>query len=176
MDKPNSNLHFYLHVIFFRVRDFLFPRIHILKEAGIKPGFHVVDYGCGPGSYIVSLLRLVGESGRVYAVDAQPLAIQKIKDIISAKQLKNVEAICSDCKTGLPDNSIDAVLFYDVFHALSDSEAVLGELYRVLRPRGILSFQDHRMRNEAIMDKFIKAKFQLLRKGEKTYTFQKAKL
>ena len=109
-------------------------------------------------------------------MDAQPLAIQKIKDIISAKQLKNVEAIFSDCKTGLPDNSIDAVLFYDVFHALSDSEAVLGELYRVLRPRGILSFQDHRMRNEAIMDKFIKAKFQLLRKGEKTYTFQKAKL
>jgi len=33
----------------------------------------VVDYGCGPGSYISSLARMAGKSGKIFAVDNQPL-------------------------------------------------------------------------------------------------------
>jgi ubiquinone/menaquinone biosynthesis C-methylase UbiE len=78
---------------------------------GIKPGFHVLDYGCGPGSYIIPTAELVGKSGKIYAPDIHPLAIQMVQSIASKNQLKNVETILSDCKTGLPDNSIDVVLF-----------------------------------------------------------------
>jgi len=173
--KARSSLHFYFHVYFFKLRDFLFPPSRILEEAEIKPGFYVVDFGCGPGSYAVSLSRLVGKTGKIYAADIHPLAIDKVKNIISAQQLKNAEVICTDCKTGLPDKSIDVALLYDVFHALNDPNAVLRELYRILKPAGNLSFQDHRMTGKAIMDNLMKANFQLLKKGKKTYTFRKAK-
>jgi ubiquinone/menaquinone biosynthesis C-methylase UbiE len=174
MDKPMSNFDFKFMSVGYKFRDFFLPRLNILKEVGIKPGFHVLDYGCGPGSYIVPLAKLVGESGKVYALDIHPLAIQKVQAIASKKQLKNVETILSDCQTGLPDISVDAVLLYDAFHHLSDPNVVLKELHRVLKPDGILSFGDHHMKEKEIVADAINDRlFRLLKKGPKTYTFLK---
>jgi ubiquinone/menaquinone biosynthesis C-methylase UbiE len=174
MDKPASNFHFQFMSLSYKIRDFFLPRKNILKEVGIKPGFHVLDYGCGPGSYTIPLAELVGESGKVYALDIHPLAIEKVQDIASKKQLTNVKTILSDCQTGLPDNTLDAVLLYDAFHHLSDPDMVLKELYRVLKPDGILSFGDHHMKEKGIMDELTKDQlFRLSRKGQRTYTFSK---
>jgi ubiquinone/menaquinone biosynthesis C-methylase UbiE len=174
MDKLMSNFDFQFMSLGYKFRDLRLPRLNILKEVGIKPGFHVLDYGCGPGSYIVPLARLLGESGKIYALDIHPLAIQKVKDIASKKQLANVETILSDCQTGLSDNTLDAVLLYDIFHHLSDPDGVLKEIHRVLKPDGILSFGDHHMKeNEIVSQVTNSGLFRLLRKGQRTYTFLK---
>ena len=174
MDKPMSNFDFKFMSLGYRFRDFFLPRKNILKEVGIKPGFYVLDYGCGPGSYIIPLAELVGESGKIYALDIHPLAIQKVKDIASKKQLANVETILSDCQTGLPDNTLDALLLYDAFHHLSAPEAVLKELHRVLKPGGTLSFSDHHMKEKEIVAEITKSRlFRLSRKGQRTYVFFK---
>ena len=174
MDKPMSNFDFQFMSLGYKFRDFFLPRMNILKEVGIKPGFHVLDYGCGPGSYIIPLAELVGESGKVYALDIHPLAIRKVQDIASKKQLSNVETILSDCQTGLPDNSLDAVLLYDAFHHLSDPDVVLKELHRVLKPDRILSFGDHHMKEKEIVAEVTNSGlFRLSRKGQRTYTFLK---
>jgi ubiquinone/menaquinone biosynthesis C-methylase UbiE len=174
MDNPMSNLHFRFMSLGYKFRDFLLPRINILREAGIQPGFHVLDYGCGPGSYSVLAAELVGKTGKVYALDIHPLAIQRVRDVASKKQLENVETIYSDCKTGLPDRSIDVVLLYDIFHELSDPNGVLGELHRVMKPHGILSFSDHHMRESEILSKVTDGGlFKLSIKGKKTYRFVK---
>jgi ubiquinone/menaquinone biosynthesis C-methylase UbiE len=176
MDKPMSNFDFKFMSWGYKFRDVRSPRISILEEVGIKPGFHVLDYGCGPGSYIVPLAELVGESGKLYALDIHPLAIRKVKDIASKKQLANVETILSDCQTGLPDNTLDVVLLYDIFHHLSDPNGVLKELHRVLKPDGILSFGDHHMKeNEIVSQVTNSGLFRLSRKSERTYTFLKEK-
>jgi len=99
MDKPKSNLDFKLMSMTYKLRDFSLPRMNILKEVGIKPGFHVLDYGCGPGCYIIPLAELVGKSGKIYALDIHPLAIQSVQNTATKKQLTNVETIHSDCKT-----------------------------------------------------------------------------
>ena len=57
MDKPMSKVGFKLMTLAFRIRDLLRPRLDVLKEAGIEPGFSILDYGCGPGSYIVQFLK-----------------------------------------------------------------------------------------------------------------------
>ncbi len=169
-----SDFDFQFMSLGYKFRDFFLPRMNILKEVGIKLGFNVLDYGCGPGSYIIPLAKLVGESGKVYAFDIHPLAIQKVQDIASKKQLANVETILSDCKTGLPDNTLDAVLLYDAFHHLSAPDLVLKELYRVLKPDGILSFGDHHISKKEIMAGVINNRlFRLSRKGQRTYTFLK---
>ena len=174
MDKPMSNFDFQFMSVGYKFRDLRLPRKNILEEVGVKPGFQVLDYGCGPGSYIAPLAKLVEESGKVYALDIHTLAIQKVQDIALKKRLENVETILSDCQTGLPDNTLDAVLLYDAFHHLSDPNGVLKELHRVLKPDGILSFGDHHMEEKEIVAELTKNQlFRLLKKGQRTYTFLK---
>jgi len=169
-----SDLGFRFMTLAFKIRDFLRPRREVVKEVGIKEGFHVLDYGCGPGSYVTVVAELVGKSGKIYALDINPLAIEMVKKIAAKKQLSNVETILSDRKTGLPDNSINIVLLYDTFHGLSEPNIVLEELYRVLKPNGILSFSDHHSEENEIISKVTNnGLFRLLRKGELTYSFVK---
>ena len=174
MGKPMSDSHFKFMSVGYKFRDLFLPRMNVLKEVGIKPGFYVLDYGCGPGGYIIAAAELAGKSGKIYALDIHPLAIQRVQNMASKKQLANVETICSDCQTGLPDNSLDVVLLYDTFHTLSDPNGVLEELHRVLKPNGILSFSDHHMEESEILSKVTnRGLFRLSRKGERTYSFLK---
>jgi len=174
MDKPQSNLDFRLMSLGYKFRDFFLPRMSILKEVGIKPGFQVLDYGCGPGSYITPLAELVGKSGKIYALDLHPLALRMVQRIASKKQLTNVETISSDGKTGLPDESIDVALLYDIVHDLSEPDDVFAELRRVLKSNGILSSHDHHLAENEIISKLTgKGWFRLSRKGKRVYNFVK---
>ncbi len=169
-----TDLGFRVMVLTFKVRDFFRPRKDVMKEVGIKEGFQVLDYGCGSGSYVKAVIELVGKSGKLYALDVNPTAIEMIKQIALKNHLTNVETILTDCNTGLPDNSIDVVLIYDVLHILTDPQRVLKELYRVLKPNGILSLSDHHLQESEITSKLTNnGLFDLLRKGERTYSFLK---
>jgi len=173
MDTPASDFRFNMMCLALKLRDLLSPRVDVvLKEADIKPGFQVLDYGCGPGGYVADTAELVGESGTVYALDIHPLAAQRVQDMARTKRLTNVKTICSDCKTGLPDNSVDVVLLYDIFHLLSDPQAILVELHRVLKPDGMLSFSDHHISKSKIISGVTRGQlFTLLGKDKWTYRF-----
>jgi len=86
MDKPMANFDFRMMSFGYKFRDFLLPRKKVLQEVEIKPGFHVLDYGCGPRSYIIPLAELVGKSGKIYALDIHPLAIRMVQNIASNKE------------------------------------------------------------------------------------------
>ena len=169
-----SDLGFRFMAFTFKIRDFFRPRADIVKEVGIRDGFVVLDYGSGPGSYVPAVADLVGKSGKLYALDVNPLAIKMVRKVALKKQLSNVETILSSRDTGLSDNSLDVVLLYDTFHDLTEPDKVLEELRRVLKPNGILSFSDHHMEENAIISRLTnKGLFKLLKKGEKTYSFAK---
>ena len=174
-DQYMSSFGFRTMAFTFKIRDFFKPRKDIVKEVGIKEGFHVLDFGCGSGSYITAVAGFAGKTGKVYALDIQPLAIEMVKRIVATKLLTNVETILSDRKTGLADDSIDRVLLYDVFHVLTDPEGVLEELHRVLKSDGILFFSDHHLKENEVVSSLTKTElFTLLQKGQKTYSFVKA--
>lgn len=174
MDRVESNLSFKFMAVSYKFRDFFQPCIDILKEVEIKPGDHVLDYGCGPGSYIIPLTGLVGKEGTIFALDIHPLAIKIVQNIALKKQLTNVKTIYSDCKNGLQDNSIDVVLLYDVFHDLNNPNEVLEELHRVLKTNGILSVSDHHMKENEIVSKFEnRGLFGLVKRGKRTYSFSR---
>jgi ubiquinone/menaquinone biosynthesis C-methylase UbiE len=97
-----------------------------------------------------------------------------VQDIASRKRLENVETILSDCRTGLPERSIDVVLLYDTFHDLRNPDGVLTELHRVLKPNGILSFSDHHMKENEITPRVTERElFRLSKGGKRTFTFLK---
>jgi len=176
MVKLQSNLDFRLMSLGYRVRDRRLPRMEVLKEVGIQTGFQVLDFGCGPGSYVPAVSELVGPAGKVYALDIHPLAVESVQHLVSKRGLTNVETILSNCQTGLPNESMDVALLYDIYHDLGEPERVLKELHRVLKPGGMLSFNDHHMKEEEIMAKIpASSLFRLAERGRMTYKFSKVR-
>ena len=43
--------------------------LEVLRRIGIKKGQTVLDFGCGYGAYTIPVAEIVGEQGRVYALD-----------------------------------------------------------------------------------------------------------
>lgn len=174
MSVFGPDFHFKLMAIEFKLRDSLLPRSKVLGEVGIERGFQVLDFGCGPGGYIAATSTLVGNEGAIYALDMRPIALSMVEKTAAKKRLENVKTICSYCETGLPDGSIDVVLLYDTFHNLDHPDDVLKELHRVLKRGGILSFSDHHMKDDEIIESVTAAGlFLFLRKGRKTYSFSR---
>jgi 2-polyprenyl-3-methyl-5-hydroxy-6-metoxy-1,4-benzoquinol methylase len=174
MEKPESGFSFRIMAFGFKLRDLFRPRGDVLREVCIQPGARVLDFGCGPGGYILPLYRLVGPYGTIYALDINPTAIRAVKKIALKHNLNNVETILSDGKTGLTDMSMDFVLLYDVLHHLSHPENILADLHRVLKPDGVLSMSDHHLKEEEITTAMTASGyFRLLRRGEKVYNFSR---
>jgi ubiquinone/menaquinone biosynthesis C-methylase UbiE len=111
-----------------------------VSTLGIEEGHKVLDYGCGIGSYTIPLARLVGETGRVYALDIHPIAIERVEKRALKSGFTNVETIQSDLITGLPDEHLDFALLIDVYTWVDDKIGLLKEIHRILRPDGKLVF------------------------------------
>lgn len=174
MSTSSSNVGFRMMACMFRIRDLFSPRINVLNETGIMPEFHVLDFGCGPGSYVGPASKIVGESGKVYALDVSPLAVRMVKKYAEKNRLTNVETIQSDRETGLPDATLDLVLLYDTLHHLRNPQGILAELHRVLKPGGTLSASDHHLGGEDITTRITAGGlFTIAEKGKKTFRFIK---
>ena len=150
MDSPMSDLHFRTMSWVFRIRDLSIDFESIMRDSGVKRGYVILDYGCGPGSYTFAASRAVGDNGKVIAADIQPLAIRRVSKFAKDKKLGNIKTVRTDRNTGMEDNSVDVVLFFDIYHSLGDPESVLYEMRRVLKPDGILAFTDHHYTDEEI--------------------------
>ena len=172
MSEGVRRLGFALTCLWFAMRDRLVPPGEVLREAEIARGACVLDYGCGPGSYSIAAAQLVGREGHVYAADVDPLAVERVRRIAAAKRLCNVTPILTGCATGLGSGNIDLALLYDTYHDLTEPEAVLREIWRVLKPGGVLSFSDHHLREDEILQQLTGGGlFRLAGKGRRTYTF-----
>jgi len=172
MAEPQPGFGFTGMSLMFKFRDLIRPRKNVLKEVDIKPGYHVLDFGCGPGGYLLPLSRLIGASGKNFALDMNPQAIKSVKAIAANNKLNNVATILSDGATGLPDAGIDIVLLYDVFHHLSRPNDILAEFHRILKAGGVLSVSDHHMTGEDIESGITAAGlFRLSKKGKKVHNF-----
>lgn len=125
-------------------RDLLFPYIDKrVKTFGIKKGMTVVDYGCGPGRYTIRFAKLVGDTGKVYAVDIHELAIETVEEKIQKQNVTNVEPILAKgYDSRLPDHVADRVTALDMFFAIPEPTTFLKELHRITKPDGVLIIDD----------------------------------
>lgn len=137
--------------LLFRIIDFVHPYIDKrVQKFGIQPGMTVVDYGCGPGRYTTSFAHLVGDRGRVFAVDIHELAIEGVKKRIQKQGLKTVTPVLAKgYDSGIPDGVADIVCAIDMFFGINDPSAFLKELRRITDPEGFLIIDDgHQSRKE----------------------------
>ena len=116
----------------------------LLKTIGLEKEDSVLDYGCGAGSYSIPASDIVGDKGKVYALDIHPKSIEYVKKRAMKQGITNLETILSGLETGLPNGSIDFALVLDVFYWVKNRQALLKEVSRILKPSGrLILLVDH---------------------------------
>ncbi len=112
-----------------------------LADLGVSEGQTVLDYGCGSGTYTIPAARLVGESGKVYALDVSNRALDRVMSRVDREGLRNVETVRSsgDARIDLGDGTLDHILFIDVLQEVEDWGPLFEEAYRALKDGGKVS-------------------------------------
>jgi 2-polyprenyl-3-methyl-5-hydroxy-6-metoxy-1,4-benzoquinol methylase len=126
----------------------------VLTAIGVKKGQTVLDYGCGRGIFSIPAARIVGEKGRVYALDVRPRALERVKESAHSAGLKNLETILqkeSTVNTGFSNASMDVIIVYDVLHEFENKHELLVEMERILKPEGLLSLFPMHLGNEPML-------------------------
>jgi len=118
----------------------------MLQQIGISRSQTVLDFGCGYGAYTIPVAGIVGERGRVYALDKDKEALDTLMQRGESAGLKNIDRMetSGELEIRLTDESVDVVLLFDVFHSFyfpqsDDRRRLLSEIYRIMKPSAILS-------------------------------------
>jgi SAM-dependent methyltransferase len=122
--------------------------LNVLK---IPKGASVADIGAGSGYITVRLAARVGPTGRVYANDVQPQMLNILARRLDMSKITNVTLIdgtIDDPK--LPPASVDLALMVDVYHELSQPQAILRHLRESLKPGGRLVLLEYRKEDPTV--------------------------
>ena len=137
--------------------------------------------GCGNGFYTLRIAKLVGERGKVIAVDIQREMLELLKERAAAERITNIETVLGTVvDPKLPPKSIDLVLLVDVYHEFSHPEQMLAAIRKSLKPTGRVALVEfraedpnvpikplHKMSKEQIMKEFPPNGFKLVEEFDK---------
>lgn len=122
-----------------------------VAQLGLKSGMTVCDLGAGTGYYAVRMARLVGGSGKVYAVDIQPKMLELLGKRLASAGIRNIEPVLgAETETNLPAASQDLILLVDVYHEFSKPQAMLRSIRNALKDDGRLVLLEYRKEDPGI--------------------------
>jgi ubiquinone/menaquinone biosynthesis C-methylase UbiE len=112
----------------------------------VRPGMTVMDVGCGMGLFSIAAAKMVGDDGRVIAVDLQ----QKMLDAMKRRAEKAGVAHRIHAHRCQADNlNIDAkadfVLAFAMVHEVPDTKRFLSQVHACLKPSGKFLVAEPRM-------------------------------
>jgi ubiquinone/menaquinone biosynthesis C-methylase UbiE len=122
-----------------------------IQALDIKPGMTVCDLGAGSGYYTVRMSRLVGPTGKVYAVDIQPKMLQILERRLKSAKIDNVvPVLSSEDDPKLPPKSQDLILLVDVYHEFARPQLMLKKLREALKDDGRLVLLEFRKEDASV--------------------------
>jgi len=121
-----------------KIRRFLQNPQKILKPF-VNEGMKVLDIGCGPGFFTIELAKMVGNSGKVFAVDLQEGMLQKIRNKIKGTELEDrINLIKSEQDKFTVPKKVDFILAFYMVHEVPDKNKLFKDLINILDDKGQL--------------------------------------
>lgn len=129
-------------------RDAFDHRKEIVAALDLKPGMVVADIGAGTGLFTRRFSPLVGEKGKIFAVDITPKFVAHVEETAKAEGLKNiVGVVCTPNDARLPPRSADVVFICDAYHHFEFPAAMMRSIHKALKPHGQVVLIDfHRIK------------------------------
>jgi ubiquinone/menaquinone biosynthesis C-methylase UbiE len=111
--------------------------------AKIKKGDTVIDLGSGAGNDAFIARHETGETGKVIGIDFTPAMIEKARQNAEARGFNNVEFRQGDIENmPVGGNVADVIVSNCVLNLVPDKNAVIKDIFRVLKPGGHFSISD----------------------------------
>ncbi len=115
----------------------------VIRALRIRRGQVVADIGAGDGYYVAKLAPLLGDSGRVLAVDIEPRYLALLRRRVAQSGWRNVEVIESVPHDPLlPDGRVDVALMIHMYHEISQPYGLLYHLALAMKPGGLVAVLD----------------------------------
>lgn len=114
----------------------------MLTDAGMHEGMHVLDVGCGAGDVALLAAELVGETGRVTAIDVNPDILVATRQRVAALGVNHIDFVEGDVRTHEFDDQFDAVIGRLTLMYMADPVVALRRVTSHLRPGGLVAFQE----------------------------------
>jgi 2-polyprenyl-3-methyl-5-hydroxy-6-metoxy-1,4-benzoquinol methylase len=114
----------------------------LFREAGVGPGQRVLDLGSGVGDVSMLLARMVGPSGEVVGIERDAGSIARSNARVSEAGLRNVRFTQADVNQSVGEKPFDAAVGRFILMFLPDPASVLRSLTQLVRPGGIVVFQE----------------------------------
>ena len=109
----------------------------VLQE--LTAGMVFADIGCGDGFFSILAAKKIGVKGKVYSVDVDASAIEKLKRKAENEGLKNITVkVGAAEETVFLGRSVDFVFFSMVLHDFVDPAKVLQNAREMIKPTGRL--------------------------------------
>jgi arsenite methyltransferase len=119
----------------------------VINALALKPGQCIADIGSGGGYFSLRFAKIVGEGGKVYAVDTNKEFLDFIEQNAIETGLKNViPVLTKDDAMDLPAHGIDLVFMRNVTHHLPNRQAYFKNLAEFLTPRGRVAIIEYKKR------------------------------
>lgn len=114
----------------------------VVAQMGLKAGQTVADFGSGSGFYANAAAQIVGNTGKVLAVDVQQSKLTATFSAGSQQGNKNIQIVQADLdqpvQDKIPEGSCDAVIMASVLHEVNNRQMLLQNAYKVLKTGGLV--------------------------------------
>jgi precorrin-6B methylase 2 len=114
----------------------------VLRRAGIESGMEVLDLGCGVGDVSVLAATMVGEFGAVLGIDRAASSVETARRRAAALGMRNVRFEIAELDAFDSAERFDAIIGRFVLLYQPDPIAVLRRFRNLLKPNGIIAFQE----------------------------------
>jgi ubiquinone/menaquinone biosynthesis C-methylase UbiE len=128
----------------------------LLKALDLKPGMVVADVGAGSGYHVFRMAPLVGETGKILAVDIQQEMLNIVETKAKRMKVSNIETVkAKETDPNLKPGTVDLILMVDVYHEFSHPYEVTKSLVESLKPGGRLVFVEFRLEDPKVPIKLV---------------------
>jgi len=119
----------------------------VLARAGLRDGMRVLDVGCGVGDVSLLARSLVGPSGSVLGIDRSAESLELARRRAQSSGLRNVAFAQVSLEALDVMGPFDALVGRLILLYLPEPAQVLRRLLGLLRPGGLVVFQEMDMRS-----------------------------